>query len=81
MSTPIIVPKLGFSMSEGELREWLATDGSHVEAGMPLYTLESDKSVTEIEAPASGVLRISAEASETYPVGHVLGTIEEGERP
>lgn len=76
MPTPIFLPKLGFSMAEGELREWLCADGERVEAGVPLYTLESDKSVTEIEAPASGILRISAPALQTYAVGTLVGTIE-----
>lgn len=76
MAIEIVLPKLGFSMSEGELSEWLATDGAAIEAGSLLFTLESDKSVTEIEAPASGVLRIQRPAGETYAVGTVLGVIE-----
>jgi pyruvate/2-oxoglutarate dehydrogenase complex dihydrolipoamide acyltransferase (E2) component len=46
-----------------------------VEQGQPLYSLESDKSVNEIEAPASGILRIKAAAQETYKVGTELGEI------
>ena len=76
MSTDIILPKLGFSMTEGVLAEWLATDGAEINEGDPLYVLESDKSQQEIEAPASGILRVSAEVGETYQVGHVLGRIE-----
>jgi pyruvate/2-oxoglutarate dehydrogenase complex dihydrolipoamide acyltransferase (E2) component len=76
MATEIILPKIGFSMSEGVLAEWLVADGAQVTEGAPLYTLESDKSATEVEAPVSGVLRISKPVGETYPVGTVLGTIE-----
>jgi pyruvate/2-oxoglutarate dehydrogenase complex dihydrolipoamide acyltransferase (E2) component len=76
MATEIILPKIGFSMSEGVLAEWLVTDGAQVTEGAPLYTLESDKSATEVEAPVSGVLRILKAVGETYPVGTVLGTIE-----
>lgn len=76
MATEIVVPKLGFSMTEGELREWLVPNGSAVASGDPLFTLESDKSVTEIEAPASGIVRILKTADETYPVGTVIGVIE-----
>jgi len=75
MSTPILLPKLGFSMDEGTLAEWLVQDGARVEQGQPLYSLESDKSVNEIEAPASGILRIKAAAQETYKVGAELGEI------
>lgn len=76
MATEILLPKIGFSMTEGEIAEWLAEDGSEVTEGQPLFLLEADKSANEVEAPASGILRIIAEAGETYEVGTVLGTIE-----
>ena len=57
MATEIIFPKLGFSMTEGVLAEWLVADGAAVAEGQPLYTIESDKSTNEVEAPAAGVLR------------------------
>lgn len=75
MSTQILLPKIGFSMNEGILSEWLVKDGEKVEAGQLLYTFESDKSVQEVEAPASGTLKILAQAGETYEVGTVLGEI------
>lgn len=56
MATEIIVPKIGFSMTEGVLAEWLAQDGVTVAEGAPLFVIESDKSNNEAEAPASGVL-------------------------
>ena len=58
MSTEIILPKIGFSMNEGTVAEWLVADGAQVVEGQPLYSLESDKSVEEIPAPASGTLKI-----------------------
>lgn len=75
MTTPVLMPKLGFSMVEGVLVEWLAVDGTTIVQGRPLYSLESEKSVQEIEAPASGTLRIKAEAGGTYRVGHLLAEI------
>lgn len=76
MSTDILLPKIGFSMNEGVLARWLVADGARVTAGQPLYELESDKSVQEVEAPASGKLRIVVSATgETHPVGTVLGQI------
>lgn len=76
MATEILLPRIGFSMTEGTLAEWLAEDGAQVSEGQPLYALESDKSTQEVEAPASGTLRIKATVGETYQVGEVLGTIE-----
>jgi pyruvate/2-oxoglutarate dehydrogenase complex dihydrolipoamide acyltransferase (E2) component len=76
MSVEILLPKLGFSMSEGVIAEWLAADGAAVQAGAPLYSIESDKAVQEIEAPASGRLRIIVQPGLSNPVGTVLGMIE-----
>jgi pyruvate/2-oxoglutarate dehydrogenase complex dihydrolipoamide acyltransferase (E2) component len=75
MPTEIILPKLGFSMSEGRISEWLVSDGASVTAGQPLYSIESEKSVEEVEAPASGVLRIQVEAGSTVPIGTIVGEI------
>ena len=76
MATEILLPKIGFSMTEGVLAEWFSEDGASVTAGDPLFSIESDKSTNEVEAPASGVLRIAGQAGETYEVGAVIGTIE-----
>lgn len=76
MATEILLPKLGFSMNEGVLAEWLVADGSTVTEGQPLYALESDKSTNEVEAPVSGTLRVLKVIGETYEVGTVLGVIE-----
>ena len=75
MSTEIVLPKLGFSMNEGTLAQWLIADGASVKEGELLYSLESEKSVQEIEAPASGTLKILMQPGEVYPVGTVLGEI------
>ncbi|MDO6414576.1 biotin/lipoyl-containing protein [Sphingomonas sp. BIUV-7] len=76
MATEILLPKIGFSMTEGILAEWLVEEGAAVTEGQPLFTIESDKSTNEVEAPASGILRISGKAGETFDVGAVIGLIE-----
>jgi pyruvate/2-oxoglutarate dehydrogenase complex dihydrolipoamide acyltransferase (E2) component len=75
MSTEVLLPKLGFAMNDAVLSQWLVEDGAEVAAGQPLYSIESDKSIQEIEAPASGRLRILATIGETYLVGTVLAQI------
>lgn len=75
MSVQVLLPKIGFSMNEGILTEWLVADGAAVKEGEPLYAFESDKSVQEVEAPASGTLKIIATPGETYEVGTVLAEI------
>lgn len=76
MAVEVLLPKLGFSMTEGTLSEWLVPDGGRAVEGQPLYTLESDKSAQEVESPASGTLKILKETGETYEVGTVLAMIE-----
>ncbi len=75
MSTTLTIPKLQMSSTEGTLAEWLVADGATVEAGQPIYSLETDKSVQEIEAPAAGKLVQKVAAGETYPVGTEIGEI------
>lgn len=75
MAIEVLLPKIGFSMNEGTVAEWLAADGSHVVEGQALFLLEADKSTNEVESPATGTLTIIAGVGETYEVGTVLGTI------
>jgi len=76
MAVEIVLPKIGFSMNEGQVAEWLVEDGGEVAEGQPLYALEADKSTNEVDAPASGRLRITSAVGETYEVGTILGYIE-----
>jgi pyruvate/2-oxoglutarate dehydrogenase complex dihydrolipoamide acyltransferase (E2) component len=76
MTVEVLLPKLGFSMNEGTLAEWLAADGTRIAEGQPLYLLEADKSANEIESPATGTLKILAAPGEVYSVGTVLATID-----
>lgn len=76
MAVDLTLPKLGFSMTEGILAEWVVSDGDQVIEGQFIYALESDKSIQEVESPAAGTIRITGAAGETYQVGDVLGTIE-----
>jgi pyruvate/2-oxoglutarate dehydrogenase complex dihydrolipoamide acyltransferase (E2) component len=75
MSTPILLPKLGFSMHEGTLAEWLVADGAQVQLGQPIYSLESEKTVQDVEASVAGKIRIVKPAGAAYPVGTLLGEI------
>ena len=77
--TEIVLPRLGWTMEEGVFMGWLKRDGESVKAGEPIFSVEGDKSVQEIEALASGTVRIAANGpgeGDTIPVGTVLGHIE-----
>lgn len=75
MATEIILPKLGFSVNEAILVEWMVADGAAVKKGQSIYALESEKSVQEVEAVEDGTLKIIKAAGETYEVGTVIGEI------
>jgi len=75
VSSEVLFPKLGFSMNEGIIAEWLVQDGAAVKEGQPIYSVESDKSTEEIESPATGTLKILGQVGETYQVGTVIGEI------
>jgi pyruvate/2-oxoglutarate dehydrogenase complex dihydrolipoamide acyltransferase (E2) component len=75
MSVEVRIPQIGFSMQEGTLVEWLVPDGGHVENGAALYTLELDKAVQEVPAPAAGTLRVHAAVGRAYPVGELIAEI------
>ncbi len=76
MASEIRIPKLGMSATEMTLLEWMFGDGDLVEKGDILYTVETDKSTTEVEAQESGTIRTTGQEGETYQVGDLIGTIE-----
>lgn len=72
----LLMPKLGLTMTEATLTEWLKRIGDAVRAGDVLFTFETDKSTLEFEAPADGVLTaIHVVAGQTVPVYTVVGQI------
>ena len=76
MVRDVILPKLGQTMEEGVIVEWLKQEGDPVKRGDVLFTTESDKATLEVESPARGFLRkILVPAGETIPVLTVVGLI------
>jgi pyruvate/2-oxoglutarate dehydrogenase complex dihydrolipoamide acyltransferase (E2) component len=74
-TTTLKIPKAAVSMQEGTITEWLVADGTNVQEGQPIYVLEIEKSAMDVEAPAAGILRHSAEAGQAFPPGHEIGQI------
>ena len=76
MATEIILPKLGQTMEEGTIIEWLKQEGEPVKRGEVLFTTESDKATLEVESPTRGFLRkILVPAGRTVPVLTVVALI------
>ena len=73
MPVEIRLPKLGLTMEEGTVDEWLVDDGTVVTVGLPLLRLATDKIDVDVEAEAEGVLVRAVSAGATLPPGAVLG--------
>ena len=73
MAIEITLPKLGLTMEEGTVDEWLVEDGAAVSVGMPLLRLATDKIDVDVEAEADGILAQGVQSGATLPPGAVLG--------
>ncbi len=75
--TTVVMPQLGESIVEGEIGDWMVQEGQRVEANQPLVTILTDKTDTEIPAPAAGVVvRLLAATGDTVEVGSPLCEID-----
>jgi len=88
MPHEIVIPRLGWSMEEGTFVRWLKNNGDFVRAGEPLFELEGDKAIQEIEAIDSGTLRLGPESPQPGStvvvgalIGHLLADAEEAPLP
>jgi len=85
MAIEIVMPKLGWTMEEGLLDEWVKQDGDEVQAGDIIFVVESDKALQEIEAFDSGILRILPDApplGSMVKIGELLAyLVAPGEAP
>ena len=81
MAVQFRLAAFGHTMETGRVVEWHIAEGSRIEEGQPLVSIETDKTVVEVESPVSGVmLRIVGQADGEYDVGETLAWIgEEGE--
>jgi pyruvate/2-oxoglutarate dehydrogenase complex dihydrolipoamide acyltransferase (E2) component len=75
MASRLKIPKLGMSMNEATIVQWLVADGDSVQEGQPLYLLETDKTENEVPSPVAGVIKLIGEVDETYEVGTVIAEI------
>ncbi|RHW26161.1 2-oxoglutarate dehydrogenase, E2 component, dihydrolipoamide succinyltransferase [Nocardioides immobilis] len=77
--TPVTLPALGESVTEGTVTRWLKKVGDEVAVDEPLLEVSTDKVDTEIPSPVAGTLiEIKAEEDETVEVGAELAIIGSG---
>ncbi len=75
-TTPVVMPALGESVTEGTVTRWLKNVGDNVSVDEPLLEVSTDKVDTEIPSPASGVLlSIEVPVDSTVAVGTRLASI------
>jgi pyruvate dehydrogenase E2 component (dihydrolipoamide acetyltransferase) len=76
MPTIVTMPKWGLTMTSGTVTGWTLQEGDPITEGAPLLTVETEKAVDDIEAPASGILRkIVAEIGSEVPVMGAVAVI------
>ncbi|WP_304441886.1 biotin/lipoyl-containing protein, partial [Mycobacterium sp. 1465703.0] len=75
-ATPVLMPELGESVTEGTVTRWLKKVGDSVQVDDALVEVSTDKVDTEIPSPVAGVLiSITAEEDATVPVGGELARV------
>ena len=76
MATDILMPKMGYDMTEGKLLRWLKREGDPVARGEPIAEIETDKVAIEVEAFTAGILRrILVQEGQSVDVGARLGIV------
>ena len=74
MATPIIMPKFGQMTEESAIVEWLKKEGDKVAKGDILFTVETDKSVMDVESFEAGtLLKIVVKPGLNVPVQSTVG--------
>ena len=82
MSTEFIMPKLGLTMEEGTILEWLVEDGTEITQGMAVLRIETDKVESDVESPGAGRFHRVGNQGDTYPCGALIGyLLADGETP
>src|SRR5947209_16431955 len=70
MAKDIVMPKMGYDMTEGKLLRWIKHEGDTIDKGEAIAEIETDKVNIEVEAFDSGVLqRVLVQEGDTVPVG------------
>lgn len=74
------MPKMGESITEGTIINWLINEGESFEEGDTILEVATDKVDNEVPAPASGTLvKALFKAKDVVPVGEVIAILEVSE--
>ncbi len=75
MAVDVPMPKLGLTMEEATIIEWLVADGAPVENEQPIMLIETDKTETEVGAPGAGRLHQIGVPGQTFACGELVGQV------
>lgn len=82
VAVEVLLPKIGLTMQEGTIDEWLVPTGAAVAEGDALLRLATDKVDVDVEAEAGGLFHPVVQAGTTMPAGALIGwLLAEGEQP
>ena len=74
---PLVMPKLGLTMTEGVLLEWHVGAGDEFRAGDMLFVVETEKVANEVQADIDGIIdELLVEEGDIVPVGMPLATLK-----
>jgi 2-oxoglutarate dehydrogenase E2 component (dihydrolipoamide succinyltransferase) len=73
----IKVPAVGESITSGLLGVWSKPDGAYVQAGDPIFEIETDKVTSEVVAESAGLLKHLVKEGDTVKIGQVVANIDE----
>ena len=77
MTTDIVMPKMGESITEGTILEWRKEVGDSIELDEILLEIGTDKVDSEIPSAVSGtIVEILAEPNDVIEVGKVIARID-----
>lgn len=76
MISEVLLPVLGETVNECTIVEWYKAEGDPIARGEPLFSVESDKAVLDVEATAAGFLRrVLVPAGAKVPVLAVVALV------
>lgn len=71
----VLMPQIGMTMVEGTILSWSKSEGDKVKKGETLFTIETEKLTNDIEATASGTLKIIVPEGESAKCGEEIAEI------
>jgi 2-oxoisovalerate dehydrogenase E2 component (dihydrolipoyl transacylase) len=76
MATPVTMPQLGESVTEGTITRWLKAEGDEIERDEPLAEVDTDKVNAELPSPLAGKIeKLLVSEGDTVDVGTEIALV------